>query len=244
MSCKHRAIRREAGKPRDSEKRPQVMSNPPTPDRPSSPRAWRDYYVATAGRPPRPTLLFALDRFAVPASGSPRPRRAVDLGCGDGRDTIELLRRAWSVTAIDAEPEAIARLRARADLPADAVLDARCADFAKVDGEEVDWGAVDLVNASFALPLCPPDTFPALWEKIGTSLVAGGRFAGQLYGPHDDWAKRTNENRALTIVDATAARGLLAAYTIELFEEEESDAVTPRGTAKHWHIFHVVARKG
>ena len=238
-NCKHRAIRCEAGKPRDSEKRSQVMSNPPTPDRPSSPasspRAWRDYYVATAGRPPRPTLLVALDRFATTEG----PGRALDLGCGDGRDTIELLRRGWSVTAIDAQPEAIARLRARADLPVNALLDARCIDFTTAD-----WGEVDLVNASFALPLCPPDVFPALWGKIGKSLVVGGRFAGQFYGPHDDWAQRKDENRALTIVDAMAARGLFAAYTIELFEEEESDAVTPRGTAKHWHIFHVVARKG
>jgi hypothetical protein len=30
--------------------------------------------------------------------------------------------------------------------------------------------------------------------------------------------------------------------TIELFEEEEVDATTPRGKAKHWHIFHIVAR--
>ena len=29
----------------------------------------------------------------------------------------------------------------------------------------------------------------------------------------------------------------------ELFDEEESDAVTPRGKPKHWHIFHVVARR-
>ena len=26
-------------------------------------------------------------------------------------------------------------------------------------------------------------------------------------------------------------------------EEEEDDSVTPRGTPKHWHIFHIVARK-
>jgi tellurite methyltransferase len=234
MNCKHRASRREAGKPRDFDRRQEVMSNPPTPEDQPSPKAWRDYYVATAGRPPRPTLRFALDRFAMTAV----PRRAVDLGCGDGRDTIELLRRGWSVTAIDAEPEAIARLRARDDLPPGAALDARCGDFATVE-----WGAVDLVNASFALPLCPPALFPALWKKTGSSLISGGRFAGQLYGPHDDWAKRSNENRALTIVDATGARGLFADYTIELFEEEESDTVTPRGASKHWHIFHVVARK-
>jgi hypothetical protein len=30
---------------------------------------------------------------------------------------------------------------------------------------------------------------------------------------------------------------------VEFLREEEDDTVTPRGKAKHWHIFHIVARK-
>jgi tellurite methyltransferase len=186
------------------------------------------YYDATAGRPPRRTLLAALDRFGAVAGA------AVDLGCGDGRDAIELLRRRWSVLAIDAEADAIARLRARADLPPGARLETRIARF-----EAAAWPACDLVNASFALPLCPPASFGALWAKIVASLRPGGRFAGQLYGERDDWAARpgvTHHRRA-------DVERLLAALETELLEEEESDAVTPRGTAKHWHIFHIVARR-
>jgi SAM-dependent methyltransferase len=190
---------------------------------------WRAYYDATVGRPPRRTLVAALDRF-----GADGDRRAVDLGCGDGRDTIELLRRGWSVIAIDAERAALERLAARPDLPAAARLATICARF-----EAADWPAVALVNASFALPLCPPALFPALWRKITASLALGGRFAGQLYGPRDSWAAKSD----MTILDAEAARRLFASYDIEMFDEEETDSVTPRGTAKHWHIFHVVARK-
>ena len=204
------------------------------PDRLSDPAAggWVKYYEGTQGRPPRPTLLFALDRFAAPG-------RAVDLGCGDGRDTIELLRRNWSVVAVDAEPAAIARLTTRGDLPPQAKLETRCASF-----ETADWGKVDLVNSSFALPFCPPQSFAALWHKIDASLSPGGRFAGQLFGPRDSWARRGLDGRVVTIHDAATAHGLFAAYAVELFQEEETDAVTPRGEAKHWHIFHVVARKG
>src|SRR6185312_10891899 len=86
---------------------------------------WREYYERTAGQPPRQTLLAALDRCSAAAQG----RSAVDLGCGDGRDTIELLRRGWRVLAIDAEPAAIALLRARPDLPPGAMLETRCARF-------------------------------------------------------------------------------------------------------------------
>ncbi len=186
------------------------------------------YYDATAGRPPRPTLLAALAAFGDFAGF------AVDLGCGDGRDTIELLRRRWSVLAIDAEPEAIARLEARPDLPPGHELRTRVARF-----EETAWDPADLVNASFALPLVAPGAFPALWRRIVGSLKPGGRFSGQFYGERDDWAGRPG----VTCLARAEAERCLADLAVELFEEEESDAVTPRGQPKHWHIFHVVARR-
>jgi len=201
-----------------------------------TPRAsgWIKYYTATEGRPPRPTLLAALERFAAEGICG----TAADLGCGDGRDAIELLRRGWQVIAIDSEPVALERLRARPDLPAAARLDLRGGKF-----EEADWGKVELVNASFALPFCPPTAFPALWRKIDQSIPTGGRFAGQLCGPRDSWAERGIDNRPITFLDERAARALFANYTIELFEIEETDSVTPRGEPKHWHLFHIVARK-
>ena len=188
---------------------------------------WNAYYRGTAGRPPRRTLLVALERF-----GDGSGRVAVDLGCGDGRDTIELLRRGWQVIAIDAEREAIARLAGRADLPPGAPLEARCARF-----EDADWPAADLVNASFALPLVAPERFPEVWAKITRSLKPGGRFAGQLFGARDGWRGRD----AITFFTRTEIERLLAGFTVELLDEEESDAMTPCGEAKHWHLFHVVA---
>ncbi len=196
---------------------------------------WRAYYEATAGRPPRPTLLWTLER-CEPCCAR---RWAIDLGCGDGRDTIELLRRGWSVLAIDAEKLALERLGRRPDLPEAAQLTTLCGKFEELDWPLRDWPEVDLINASFALPLCPPQLFPGLWAKITVSLASGGYFAGQLYGERDDWAG----NPMMTILDEAGARRLLATYVIERFEVEESDAVTPRGKKKHWHIFHIVARK-
>jgi tellurite methyltransferase len=186
------------------------------------------YFDATAERPPRRTLLAALER------SSGETGFALDLGCGQGRDTIELLRRGWSVLAIDAAEEAIRRLAARADLPVRARLETLVGRF-----EDAVWPTANLVNASFALPLCPPSCFPELWQKIVASLAPGGRFAGQFYGERDDWAG----NPGITHHDRAAVIRLLAGLETELFEEEESDAVTPRGRPKHWHIFHIVARR-
>jgi tellurite methyltransferase len=50
-------------------------------------------------------------------------------------------------------------------------------------------------------------------------------------------------NRPITLHDEISARKLFANYTLELFEIEETDSVTPRGETKHWHLFHIVARK-
>jgi tellurite methyltransferase len=190
-------------------------------------RDWQEYYEQTAGRSPRRTLLAALERFAAPG-------RAVDLGSGDGRDAIELLRRGWSVIAIDAEPQAITRLAARQDLPPGAALRTLVAPF-----EDALWPRVDLVNASFSLPLCPPARFPDIWAKIARSLAPGGRFAGQLVGERDDWRGEPG----ITHHTRSEVERLLAGFAVEMLEEEETDAVTPRGKSKHWHLFHIVARR-
>lgn len=46
--------------------------------------------------------------------GPGRGRRALDLGCGEGRHAIWLARRGWDVTGLDAEPGALARARSAA----------------------------------------------------------------------------------------------------------------------------------
>jgi tellurite methyltransferase len=180
-------------------------------------------------------LLLALDRFDAEPVAADRDRLAVDLGCGEGRDTVELLRRGWRVLAVDNEPDAIARLGKRVAAEDHERLEMLVSSF-----EDATWPAAALVNSSFALPFCAPELFADVWDRIVASLHAGGRFSGQLFGERDEWAG----DPTLSVHGRSEVEDLLAPFAIERFDEVEEDGQTALGAPKHWHVFHIVARKG
>ncbi len=190
-------------------------------------KGWGSYYDKLRDRPPRRTVVAALDAF-----GERDGAVAIDLGCGDGRDVVEILRRGWNVVAVDSEPAALGRLLERGLPGTITPIEARFEDVPMPIG-------VELVNSSFAMPLCEPARFHDLWARIVEALPSGGRFSGQWYGPRDSWVGRPG----ITFLSRDEAMALLAGFEVEMFEEEEADSVTPRGSPKHWHIFHIVARK-
>ena len=197
------------------------------------PTDWSRFYDA-AGSEPRATLLEALRRFEEEPP-EPRGRFAVDLGCGTGRDTVKLLRRGWSVLAVDATAEAIERLESRHDLSDDerGRLETCVSRF-----EDAEWPGADLVNSSFALPFCPPADFPAVWARIERSLRGGGRFCGQLFGERDGWSGEDD----MTFQSRDELDALLSGFEVEFLDEVEEDGATALGEPKRWHLFHVVAR--
>ncbi len=202
---------------------------------PTLKRDWKAYYNAVAHRPPRKTVLTALAAFKEPGMG-------IDLGCGDGRDTVEILRQNWAVLAIDKEPEAIRRLRdsVTARLLARTYLNTQQLTTQIVSFEELQLPKqVNLINASFSLPFCPPEAFPNLWNQIFNSLVTGGRFCGHLFGERDSWC----DSELVNCFTRLQVETLLKPYEIELLEEEEHPGKTPLGEDRYWHIFHIVARK-
>ncbi|WP_236207744.1 class I SAM-dependent methyltransferase [Pseudomonas tohonis] len=184
------------------------------------------YYERTQGAPPRPALLMAIQALGRPAT------RGIDLGCGAGRDTLEMLRRGWNVLAIDRAPEAIERLLGQVSPEQLPRLQPLCARF-----EDCELPHADIVNSAFALPFCNPDTFPALWQRIDGALVGGGLFCGNLFGERDDWA-----GPDLTILGEDEVRGLFNGWELLHFEVIDREGSTARGRTKRWHLFSVVAR--
>ena len=192
---------------------------------------WTGYYDGQSEREPRELLLQVLASF----DREDRTGVAVDLGCGQGFDTAELLRRGWEVVAIDATEEAIRRLRRR-------IPDGFASRLRTVVSpmQDVDIPSADLVYASFSLPFCPPDVFPRLWGDLRATIRPEGRFAGELFGDRDTWAAT---ERDMTFLDVASARALFDGMELESFDEEESEDEGWGDEIKHWHVFHAIARR-
>jgi SAM-dependent methyltransferase len=187
---------------------------------------WEGYFEARSGRPPRPLLVEALDRFE-------RPGHAVDLGAGSGIDTEFLLDRGWRVTAIDNSPAAVRRLRGLA-AKADGRLDVSAADLADDLGLE----PVELLHAGFSLPFCPPDRFDALWRQVEAAVAAGGVLVGQLFGDRDTWAADYGDE--MTFHTTAEVDRLLRGWDVRRMHVADHDGDSYLGP-KHWHVFHILA---
>jgi SAM-dependent methyltransferase len=192
---------------------------------------WRQFYAHTAGREPRALLVEALHLLG-PGDG----RQAVDLGCGDGTDTLEMLRRGWRVLAVDGHPMGLATLRSRLDgaAGADRVEIVQAPMVAVLP-----LPAASLVHAGFSLPYCAPGDFRSVFEGVRRALAPGGLFAGQLFGDRDTWFGTPGMTfHARAEVEALLAGGGWADVEVREREEDGTSGAGP----KHWHVYDVLAR--
>lgn len=209
-------------------------------------RDWPAYFNAVQGLPPRETLARALDQLLrdgfVEASGA--DGLALDIGCGEGRDSREILRRLPGVRLLATDASEHGLDLTKGSIPG---ADSGRARFEACSMENLATqfaglgrlSRVLLINASFSLPFCEPAAFPALWAWMWATLTPGGYFSGQLFGDRDEWATidpRRHHSRA-------GVESLLAGQETLWLDEAEKDGPDGMGGTKHHHVFHVVARK-
>lgn len=194
---------------------------------------WPAYYQRLIGRKPRPLLARALALFDQEIAGDSH-RQAIDLGCGDGTETLALIERGWRVLAIDGEPEALRLVENKVSAGKRGQLQMQNASF-----EAAQLVEADLIYAGISLPFCAPQHFDAVWRKLTGAIRIGGRFAGHLFGDRDTWAADSGK----TCLTRQAAESLFDSFKVEFFEESENDRPTALGDPHHWHVFEVIARK-
>jgi rRNA maturation RNase YbeY len=198
---------------------------------------WRRYYEVTADRPAWETVRVAISNFAADeARPRSRPRFAVDLGAGAGRDSRELLRAGWRVLAIDREASGLRTLEART--AADDMSHGLSTQMADVAAVEVP--VADLVNANLILPFLSEKDFWATWRRMLAALEPGGRVSAMVFGDRDEGRGEPG----MTYVEPSAFRTTLEPdFEIEHWVDVEEDTTMALGQPHHLHRVEVVAKR-
>lgn len=128
----------------------------------------KKYYENTKDALPHPMVKKIIDMNI-------KPKKAIDLGCGAGRDTIYLIKNSWEVLSIDREDtkeiisskldnEEIKRFR-----------------FNVQNFEDIELEKNNLLVANFSIPFCNKDYFNAFWNKITDSILKDRIFCWKLF---------------------------------------------------------------
>ena len=198
-------------------------------------KKWANYYKVTKKiATSRKTLIKAIDLFDRD-NNFEASKFAIDLGCGAGSDSLELLKYGWSVLAIDSQPSAISTLLSLCPQSLQDKIKTKIASFESL----ISLPISQLINASYSLPFMSPDYFYPFWEIILRALYPGRIFSGTFFGVNDSWHTRAD----MTFVNSEVLYNLFRTFEIEFFEEEEHDAADALGHVKHWHKYFVVAKK-
>lgn len=149
------------------------------------PRDWDAVYAASSehffGEEPSLIARSAL-RFFRAFGGGPQDALALDLGCGEGRDTAFLAEAGFRVVARDAAPAGLAKTRAllaRRNVPTDRV------ELARGDVRDFDYvpDAYDLALAANVYQFLPPDEAPGHIARLQAATKPGGLCAVGVFSP-------------------------------------------------------------
>ena len=119
-----------------------------------------------------------------------KPKNAIDLGCGTGRDTIYLIKNGWKVVSIDKEDtrKIIASKLNNEEMER---FNFKCLSFENIELEKN-----NLLVANFSIPFCNKDYFATLPSETRTRA--------KMQVVASDRARRENELfrfRGLTLFD-------------------------------------------
>ncbi|MEY3142185.1 MAG: hypothetical protein RLY21_678 [Planctomycetota bacterium] len=202
------------------------------------------YLSGNEGAPPREQLVRAM-AHAPKAAGGTR-LRALDVGCGPGREALFLAQQGFEVVALDPYPEMLQHAR---ELFARSPVDTGLARFVRLEhatledfAQTLEPSSFDLVHAGFVLPFVLPAQFDACFARLAACLRSGGLFCGQFFGRDDEFI-RSAEPGTMSCQSRDEIERLLEAFDIHEIDEVNRTGRIGKGREKWWHVFHVTAER-
>ncbi|MEU5399676.1 class I SAM-dependent methyltransferase [Streptomyces sp. NPDC005963] len=156
------------------------------------------------------------------------PGRALDLGCGEGADTVWLASRGWQVTGVDISTTALERAGIHA---VEAGLAERVTFEQHELGVTFPEGSFDLVSAHFLQSPVALDQEGVL-KQAADAVAPGGTL---LIAMHAGWPTWMEEHEYPFDADFPTLQGLLAMlalspdWRVETLESVERPAPSPEG---------------
>ena len=189
------------------------------------PRDWDAVYAASPeyffGEEPSQIARSALRCFQM-FGGSPADALALDLGSGEGRDTVFLAEAGFQVVARDVAPTGLGKTRAllaRRNVPPERV------DLALTDVRAFDYppNTYDIAMAANVFQFLPPDDVPAHIVRLQGATKPGGLCVVGVFSPAmAGWGAQIGGFFAATTAE------LLAFFPV-------SDGWLPLDVTEFWH---------
>ncbi len=156
--------------------------------------------------------------------------RAVDIGCGNGRDAMEFIKKGFIVDAIDSDSESTREIPLTENLN---IINTKIEDFdLKID-------TYDLVSCQFVLHFLSKQDAQKIISKMIDSAKLNGIITFTLLGSRDDWKDKWSTWEVDEISD------FMNKFPVKIYKSviEEGFGKTRKGTIKYWHIYNLVYRK-
>jgi SAM-dependent methyltransferase len=173
-------------------------------------------------------------------AGDLTPGHALDLGCGEGADSVWLAERGWTVVAVDISDTALGRAREAAS--ARGVADR--IEFVQRDlSEGLPDGTFDLISSQFLHSKVPLDRQTIL-ASAAAALRQGGLLVIVDHGAPPPWTSKLDHHEFPSAEEVLAGLNLSAdEFEHVRVDAVERQAVGPEGQQRPWTDNVIVLRR-
>lgn len=171
------------------------------------------------------TLLHILTR-----DGVLKPGRALDLGCGIGRDAEILSKNNFIVDAVDADTQVVAKIPT---FPSITPIVSKLEDYTILEN------TYNLVSSQYVLHFLPKETAHEIITRMVAGAIPGGIISFNLLGEKDEWRDKWT---TWTREEAESFISTLPIITHKIITEE-GKGMTRAGIMKYWHVLNFVLIK-